>query len=754
MSVDPGSLTLEIHEEIGVARSRALVRGGVPLPQGAVLGLDDLAVSDPDGPSLPSQLRAAECWPDGSLRWVDVAFLIDLDARSSRTVVFGPRSSAAATPGVVASASAVDDGVLIDTGAVRFMVRRYPFDPAVGFPGVLATDWTVTDEAGRGFSSVLDPDVQLEILEVGPVLVEVVARGRHLSDDGRSFMDFECTITAVAGRPEVMLDHRLINRESGPTTRLSSWTGAIATQGSAAATCGAFDAVHSSTTPFTIRSREAGYRRGIFATSEVVGSEDGWQDRSPQAYRDGVEWSELQGRHASNWIGVESEQGPTFSIVQANFSESHPSAMTWSPELVRVDLWPATAGAMDLAQGMAPAKRLVLRSDAIPVANTHRFGATVDLPLVFRPGPWMWSTGALPETLPFRPGAHPNLEAHIRDELFGWYQQAQSTGLLDGGDCVAVSAGPRTSYSANNEHDALLALLLHWLRSGERAYLESARAYADHLVGIDIIHHSTRNRLERGGVRAHGRGHVHYVQAMTTDGPVETSIDTGHMWLEGLLLFGALTGEPRYRAAARMIGDCLIGLIEVGWTKPEPGPRNSGWPLIALSAMYRATGDLVYLDGARRIARSALAAQAPDGRWTMRVGFFQGFCAWQHAILISGLCRLLDVDPEPDAALEPAIRAGAHAMVTLGRNADGSFIFMDHFQYGWSSRTGLIREALAAAHRLTGDQRYLDAGLAGGQAWYRHAATPALSNDVAEWRGHLPFLARAFDAGLLADADA
>ena len=44
------------------------------------------------------------------------------------------------------------------------------------------------------------------------------------------------------------------------------------------------------------------------------------------------------------------------------------------------------------------------------------------------------------------------------------------------------------------------------------------------------------------------------------------------------------------------------------------------------------------------------------------------------------------------------------------------FIFMDHFQYGWSSRTGLIREALAAAHRLTGDQRYLDAGLAGGQA--------------------------------------
>ena len=432
MSVDLGSLTLEVHEEIGVARSRALVRGGVPLPQGAVPELHGLAVSDPDGSPLPSQLRAAECWPDGSLRWVDAAFLIDLDARSSRTVVFGPRSAAAAPPGAVASASAVDQGVLIDTGAVRFMVRRYPFDPTVGFPGVVATDLTVTDEAGRAFSSTLDPDVRLEILEGGPVFVEVIARGRHLADDGTSLLDFECTISAVAGRPEATLDHRLINREAEPTTRLSSWTGAITTQGSVAASCGAFDAVHSSTTPFAIRSREAGYRRGIFATSEVVAAEDGWHDRSQQAYRDRGEWSELQGRHASNWIGVEFERGPELSIVQANFSESHPSAMTWSPELVRVDLWPATAGAMDLAQGMAPAKRLVLRSDDGADANTHRFGPTVDLPLVFRPGPWMWSTGALPETLPFQPGAHPNLEAHIRDELFGWYQQAQSTGLIDG----------------------------------------------------------------------------------------------------------------------------------------------------------------------------------------------------------------------------------------------------------------------------------------------------------------------------------
>ena len=32
-------------------------------------------------------------------------------------------------------------------------------------------------------------------------------------------------------------------------------------------------------------------------------------------------------------------------------------------------------------------------------------------------------------------------------------------------------------------------------------------------------------------------------------------------------------------------------LERIGWTRPEPGPRNSGWPLVALASLYRATGD-------------------------------------------------------------------------------------------------------------------------------------------------------------------
>jgi hypothetical protein len=120
-------------------------------------------------------------------------------------------------------------------------------------------------------------------------------------------------------------------------------------------------------------------------------------------------------------------------------------------------------------------------------------------------------------------------------------------------------------------------------------------------------------------------------------------------------------------------------------------------------------------------------------------------------VLLTGLARLLAVDPEPKAILEASFRAGAEALLDLGRYEDGGFVYLDRYDYRWVSRTGLIREALAAAYDVTGEERYLHAGIEGGDAWYRPSGGVATSNDVAEWRGHLPFLGALDRAGLLQD---
>jgi len=112
---------------------------------------------------------------------------------------------------------------------------------------------------------------------------------------------------------------------------------------------------------------------------------------------------------------------------------------------------------------------------------------------------------------------------------------------------------------------------------------------------------------------------------------------------------------------------------------------------------------------------------------------------------------VLVVDDDPD--VERGFRSGSEALLELGRYDDGGFIYLDRFDYRWVSRQAQIREALAAAHAFTDDERYLTAGMEGGAAaWLRpRGQGAALSNDIAEWRGHLPFLHELDRLGLLRD---
>lgn len=744
------TLSLTVREELGIDRRAELVEGGVPFPEGKVHDSGQLRLRDLGGEPVAFQPSVLERWPDGSLRWVSLAFLGDVGAQSETSYRLDVDEPAAPTaPGSPVSVSESETGVRISTGEVTFVVRRTPFDPLGGLAGVEGTDLRVTRADGRAYSAAAAV-TELSIIEAGPVVARVLARGSHGDGEGGSFLGFEVEIEAVAGSAEIALAYRIVNREPGRRTGVAAWDLVLRLAESAtAATCGVFDAVHRTTEPFTIRHRGDGYGRGIFPVSELASGSD-WEDASDPVYRHRWEWSELSGRYASNWVSVELAGEDSISVVVPQFGDTHPSDLGFAADSVLAGFWPADAGVLELTQGMAPCGRLVVRAGRGGDAP-QRFAGRRELRLVPDPAGRPWETGAVPPLLARDPERFPRLESHVREELFSWYLGGQASGLLDRGDCFQVKTGPRAGFTANNEHDALYALCLHYLRSGERAYLESAEAYGDHLVDVDRIHHSDQNAFETGGLRAHGVGHVHYVPARTPDGATETSIDTGHMWVEGLLLLAALTGRRRYQDAACATGDCLLGLVDLGWTRPEPGPRNSGWPLVALSALYRSTLDRRYLDGARRVARQALEAQGEDGRWTMRVGFHDGYCAWQNAVLLVGLARLLAVDEDP--AVERGFRSGCEALLELGRYDDGGFIYLDRFDYRWVSRQAHIREALAAAHALTDDERYLAAGLEGGAAaWLRpRGQGPALSNDIAEWRGHLPFLHELDGAGLLRD---
>ena len=222
-------------------------------------------------------------------------------------------------------------------------------------------------------------------------------------------------------------------------------------------------------------------------------------------------------------------------------------------------------------------------------------------------------------------------------------------------------------------------------------------------------------------MRAHGRGHVHYVPARTAEASSRRRIDTGHMWVEGLLLLGALTGRRRYVDAARCDRGLPAAPRSSSAGRGRSRARGTAAGRSSLSARSTARPPTrAYLDGARRVARQALAAQGEDGRWTMRVGFRDGYCAWQNAVLLIGLARLLAVDPEPRRArARRSARAARRCSSSAATTTAASSISTGSTTAGSRARAHL-REALAAAHALTDDERYLTAGLEGGAAaWLR-----------------------------------
>ena len=260
----------------------------------------------------------------------------------------------------------------------------------------------------------------------------------------------------MAGRREVTLDLRLLNRRSGPSATLAACALTLRTAPPRSAACGVFDAVHRTRRPFALRHGGEGHLRGIFAVAAIEAEHAEWEDASVAGYHDLLEWAELQGRHGSGWVDVETtDDGSGLTVAVARFADDHPSELRVDEDGVRVAFWPATAGPLTLVQGMAASRRVVVaphagagprgaapRGARRRAARARRRGARARQ----RRGPGRAAApaGAVPAARVARPG---------RAVLL--VPVGQSTGFLDRGDCAAEGPAARGPASrANNEHDA------------------------------------------------------------------------------------------------------------------------------------------------------------------------------------------------------------------------------------------------------------------------------------------------------------
>lgn len=206
------------------------ILAGVPFPQGALLSEKNVRLLDAQGREVPCQTIARSAWNRrGSVRWLGLDFQAALDPKGSRYLLeFGPevRRAPVADPIQI---SETDERISVDTGDLKFSVRKRGFnlleEVRLGLRTVSKQEKTdgllVVDSGGAVYRASNDPNAEVAVEEAGPLRVTIRAAGWYAKDNAQALAplpappadrlgQFVTRITAFRGKPYVAVQHAFV----------------------------------------------------------------------------------------------------------------------------------------------------------------------------------------------------------------------------------------------------------------------------------------------------------------------------------------------------------------------------------------------------------------------------------------------------------------------------------------------------------------------------------------------------------------
>lgn len=662
------------------------VTAAMPIPKAALRDAADVQVYCGEQ-LLPTQSRITAVWPDGSIKWLLINFLADLPANSAQEFELRFTKSTA-QPLVPVLVAEHEHRLQLRTGDLVVTLA----DPADGglFHEAVYKGWRldhrsmaelgVLKDGQRYYTVITKPGWSM--IESGPVRAVLEASGTHLNADGAKVLDFLVRIYAFAGKPWLWIDYQVINR-SEADLELSGlgWHLNLNPHAAPVRT-----AVAVSNYRTTIRSSEAGDALEHKIDAEQILYEP--NEQIPET---------LYGTFWADWNGAQG--GVAVTIYQAH--QNFPKRLAAAKTGLDVELLPT-------------GERLMLPAGA---AKTHRIQIHFHEPTTtleeinFRSLQFQLPDHAQLPALAYHSiglgmearvdACIPEIEHYLMD-LADF--RSRGYGILHWGD------GPESGYTrqgrgngdlvwTNNEYDLPHAAMLMYIHTGERRMRDYLLAAARHWLDVDFCHYSPDPMRHTGHI-THSANHV--------TGPVSVS----HQWVEGLLHYYHLTGEAQALDAAVAIGENILRHLEgpvykkVGATQA----RAMGWALRALSALYVETYEEKWLKPAAFIVDQFHTWQEQLGAWLapytdhtlIRVPFM-------IAVAINSLTRYYWL--RPSAELKQLIITAADDLVQNCRLPDGRFYYKELPSLRRAMDLAVILEALAFAYDLTGDTKFLAAGL-------------------------------------------
>jgi hypothetical protein len=643
----------------------APVETSVPFMRGRLLRPERLAIHSPDGKPVLAQFRSAMSWPDGSVRWLAVAF--EADAGSGDYVLREGESPRA--PDLV---SERDGRTVIDTGGLTLSLSpsgtgwmemlAAPDADGVAQPvvtGASAADLVLVRHDGKQFHASLDGSTRrVSVEERGPVRACVQIEGQCRAQDGEGLFNYLVRCTAFWGRSEVRLEVTWVNATDSPSEQLRDIRMVF---------------------PFEFDPERLviGCARGVYDGPflrdwpvYILQEDYNWywaRTCNPDGRVQNLSSGGCNGEHSPGWLYVQNQK-MCLGILVPNFWEEYPNEIAVRQGELSVGLWPERAvdhllskpllpanpqgeqpyfmtkywpimphpywafldrekKCLDSRQGMAKTQEIILsvwagRGEA-STFEAKWWRKTLKPVRGHLDPKYVAGTTALSTLSPRDRERFPEVE-RLFDKSFGWLNRhidyLKCYGKFDYGDfkyftpsttylCTPgtkwgeMGEMPREGYWQNNEGDQLLGLLLYYFRTGDPAVWERCTIVARHLLDVDIRHHPYF------GIYTHSYGHC-YVATADAGAP-------DHSWLLGLLAWAGVSGDPTVWNWLLRCGEYLAAL------KPEfiqGDARTTSVLLYMMCEFYKYTGDQRFLAATGAPVEILLKYQNVNGSWPAYLG--------------------------------------------------------------------------------------------------------------------------------------
>lgn len=664
----------------------------IPFAQAELYDTTKAAILDGDL-ALPVQCKVTAKWPDGSVKWLLVSFLIDLPGNRAKDVYFITDHETTLTP---------KDEVTIQESSGRLHIMTGELSLQLSMPGEKGLFYHIrTKDTEYRHNTIEGPVIYnsqedafalhvgkngWEILEQGPIFSVVQTRGKHYNLKQEGFIDYILRIYAYSGKPWIRMDYTIINKEEGEAQNLSQVVLRMKPESDVTRTIHTAMATSNYTSTITQGYGDEKLYHCIDAAQLIFEA----NEHIPETFY-GTFWAD--------W-NQDQQGGICATIYQAH--QNFPKAMEVDREGITLSILPKESSGLKLLQGVGKTHRLFL----------HFHGPTEELQML--------NVRSLQLQMPDRPVLEPQVyeRSGIFDRIFVKEKvsevesslisladsRGKAYGILHWGDApdpgyTQQGRGNGEPVWTNNEYDFPHAAMLMYARTSERRMLDYLLVTAEHWMDVDVCHYSP-DPLRHHAQITHSAYHA--------TGGVEIS----HEWVEGLLDYYHMTGEEIAKETAFNIGEnILYHLSQPRYQKKgEINARETGWALRSLIALYHETYDEKWLAYADSIVGHFQAWKEEYGGWlspytdhtSIRVPFM-------ISVAVGSLMRYYRVKPEE--RIKNLILEAVNDMVENCILDNGLFYYKELPSLRRLGNNTLVLEALANAYELTKDTAYLRYGL-------------------------------------------